>query len=152
MASLAKDKEAAADAIGTLWDILEHFGTSYSLAFDIAWEPLSRRLRFIQAAARRVDVTVAKYWEVSGRVAALGVLLHLEAIGGVIPAAVGTIPITFEEEREVKASSSSPELVDWSDVERDPDESELKGQPLWTWAQLLEDQRTWRALKRAKKG
>ncbi|KAG8052707.1 hypothetical protein GUJ93_ZPchr0001g32960 [Zizania palustris] len=46
-----------------------------------------------------MGVTVAKYGDVSKRVAALGILHHLEAIECVIPAEVGTVLVVFRGSR-----------------------------------------------------
>ncbi|KAG8083531.1 hypothetical protein GUJ93_ZPchr0015g6840 [Zizania palustris] len=57
--------------------------------------PLARRIKLIQVVARMMDTTVARYREIFGRVAALGILHHLEDVVGTISLATEIAPISF---------------------------------------------------------
>ncbi|KAG8056253.1 hypothetical protein GUJ93_ZPchr0002g24391 [Zizania palustris] len=81
-----------------LQDVLECYNTSCSPSFAVTSEPLGHRLKLIQAKTKMMDAIVAKYGEVSGRVAAFGILHHLEDVGSTISPAMEVALVTFSGE------------------------------------------------------
>ncbi|KAG8088606.1 hypothetical protein GUJ93_ZPchr0010g10569 [Zizania palustris] len=92
---LAEAGKTAADAAESLRKMLARYGTGCG-TFDIAREPLVRRVKFIRSAIRQIHLAMAQYDEVSARVAAYGILRHLEASGLPLPSSSSQHPVTFE--------------------------------------------------------
>ncbi|KAG8077185.1 hypothetical protein GUJ93_ZPchr0006g45367 [Zizania palustris] len=91
---LAEARKTAAEAAEALRKVLARYGTGYG-SFDIAQEPLVRRVKFIRSAIRQIHLAMAQYGEVSARVAAYGILRHLEASGLPLPSSSSPHPVTF---------------------------------------------------------
>ncbi|KAG8060324.1 hypothetical protein GUJ93_ZPchr0002g23606 [Zizania palustris] len=72
--------------------------------------------------------------------------------GHVIPEVLHEVlDFVKEEEKGKRALSSSPETMDWSDVETDLGDPESEDQGLCSWAQLQEDQKAFYAQKKEEK-
>ncbi|KAG8081461.1 hypothetical protein GUJ93_ZPchr0007g5139 [Zizania palustris] len=92
--ALAQGEKMAADTVVSLWKTLACYGTGCT-TFDVAREPLLRRIKFIQAVVRQISLTMSKYGEVSTQVAAFGILQHLEWSGLPLPSPSSSHPIAF---------------------------------------------------------
>ncbi|KAG8095704.1 hypothetical protein GUJ93_ZPchr0013g35351 [Zizania palustris] len=176
--ALAQGEKTVADTVVSLRRVLARYGTGCT-AFDIAREPLSHRVKFVQAALQQIGLTVSKYGEgvCSARDCDIEVLKPdralrhqwaiLEALRANRPAHFvlprgsdgyadpevlqGVLSLIKKEEKEPRAPSSSPEPVDWSDEETGPNEALSRGESLRSWAQLQEDQRIFRAQRKEEK-
>ncbi|KAG8081440.1 hypothetical protein GUJ93_ZPchr0007g3552 [Zizania palustris] len=93
-----KSEKVAVEVTNELLSVLEYFGTTGTLPSDDNVS-LLRRLKRIQGAAKQMKTAGIRYGEISGQVAAIGILRYYEDLGhSITPNAEGG-PITFDDDQ-----------------------------------------------------
>ncbi|KAG8095705.1 hypothetical protein GUJ93_ZPchr0013g37988 [Zizania palustris] len=93
-----KSEKVAAEVMNQLLGVVEYFGTTGTLPSDDNIS-LLRRLKRIQGVAKQMKIAGIRYRELSGQVAAIGLLRYYENLGRSITPGAGEGPITFDDEQ-----------------------------------------------------